>query len=203
MEEAEDIAAPEGDAAGGRSETRAREVEENRTAAVPAPGAGVVGEDDDDVVEVVRAPQVLGAGWVGVAHRTVVVRVTWGVAPAVARRKRTDLETGPWPRNPAGPVEDPEELERPAWGCSVALALEAPDPAPAKRTGHDERTEKKPPLRARAAASSHKKLTTAGLSSHLPTWALIHAGPGDYGIVPRGASRPLSGKKRRLRSGRS
>ena len=68
--------------------------------ALPRPltrGGLVVAEDDDDIVETILPPEVLGARRIGMAHAPIVVAVRGIVAPAVAPTERGDRQPRPRP----------------------------------------------------------------------------------------------------------
>ena len=72
------------DAALRRSIVIARDVQEDRAARARYHRRVIEPDDDDEIVEMILAPQRLDACAIGALHELVVRRIVWSVAPAIA-----------------------------------------------------------------------------------------------------------------------
>ena len=128
------------DAAGGRTEARPAEVEEDGAAAPAYARAKIPIKHADDVVEAVGAPHGLMSGGGGKADRTIVAAMPGILAPAVVPAHGAHRNGRARPHHAIAPnIEGQEPM--PAGGSgAVAFALQMGDAAAAERTGKDERT---------------------------------------------------------------
>jgi len=93
----------EGHTAGGRPEPRSRNMDEHRTAAVCNPRAGIVVKLDDQVVEVIIAPQPVAGRVLAQSKRPVVASVGRVFAPRVGPSDAADRQSGARPRTAVRP----------------------------------------------------------------------------------------------------
>src|SRR5262245_58512720 len=113
-------------AAGGGRETLACQMHEDRTASPGDARARVVVDFDDQVVEVIAAPEPV-AGLVRAAPEWPVIAAVAGVlAPGIVLPDGPDRQSGVWPRRAVGPPPQPAQSEQPARRPTVALALVGP-----------------------------------------------------------------------------
>jgi len=120
----------------------------------------VVVKHNDHIVEAVLAPETLGARWIRVADRAIVVTVADGVAPPVIGLERAHRKWRPWPPDTIGAIEHRDGLPLPARCRPVALALpERAAPSP-EGTWQDERSQAQPAPRRRSRASGNPQPAT-------------------------------------------
>ena len=87
-DEAQQLAARQGDAAGCRGQIRAGDMEEDGAAVALNARLHVVVKHDDQVIEAIAPPKLLGAARIGMPDRAVVVAVADGIAPAIRQSTR-------------------------------------------------------------------------------------------------------------------
>src|SRR6185437_6512794 len=115
------------DAARGRREAGAGEMEEDRAAAAPGAAGEILVEREDEIVEMVLAPHPVRAVPRRQPHRPIVARARRILAPALIAAQGLERGArGPQP-NAVGPVVAPQEPEPPGRRALVALALQADD----------------------------------------------------------------------------
>src|SRR5262245_53925588 len=125
----------ERDAALGWRIPGSRHMHEDGAAPAAHPRPSIVAQHDDEVVEPVRAPKPLRACRVWVTHRTVIVPIGGGVAPAVAWRKTPHGQPGRRPAAAIPAVEQAGKAPASHRRRAVALALAHPASAAAERAG--------------------------------------------------------------------
>src|SRR5436305_9450733 len=121
------------DAAGGRLKIVARQMQEHRAAPPCGARAKIVIDLDDEIVEMVLAPQAVAAAVAVEPHRLVVVSVARILAPRIFGRDGTDRQKGARLRVAVGA---PPQLARVKYALrrpTVTLALVGPDAATAER----------------------------------------------------------------------
>lgn len=132
------VAGLDGDAAGRGGALGGAQMEEDGAAAALAPGPDIVVENDDDIVEMVDAPEFLVGGGIGQANGPVVVAVAGLVAPAVAAGEGGH---GKGRRRRQGTVaaeQHPAQAPEAQWCAAIALAFPGGDAASAKEAGKNE-----------------------------------------------------------------
>ena len=141
------IARPQRDAAGGRRETRARDMDKDCAAATGNAWPGVVIDLDDDVIEAVVAPQPV-AWFIGRPPKGTVVAPVVGVfAPCVGRTDAADRKPCPRAGEPIGPPPQSHRTKLPVRRAAIAFPLVGPHAGAAKRNRQAPRTGAEPPLR--------------------------------------------------------
>jgi len=93
-----------------------------------------VAEDDNQVIEVVVAPEPLGARRIGVPHTPVVIAVARIVAPTVTDVERGYRQPRARSQEPIAAIEHAPQGETANWRRPVAFALVRPPPRAAQRT---------------------------------------------------------------------
>ena len=96
-------------------------MEEDGAAFAGRYGRVVVTQDNDDIVEMIFAPEVFGAGGSGVANVAVVVRVCWIVAPTVVGIERVNGEGERREGEAVGPIIDFAQRPAACGGCAIAF----------------------------------------------------------------------------------
>ena len=122
-------------AAGGGPVSRLGHMHEDGAAGAADARLGIVAQHNDDVVEAVRAPEMLGAGGIGMLDWPVVVAVSGRVAPAIAGPDLPQGQAGGWAPDAVGAIEHPQQLPAPDGSRPVSLALRRPPAAAAERAG--------------------------------------------------------------------
>jgi hypothetical protein len=141
------IARPKRDATGGRRETRARDVDKNRTAKPGNAWPCVVVDLDDDVIEAVVTPKPV-AWFIGRPPKCMVVAPVVGVfAPSVGGTDTANREPCPRTGQPIGAPPQSHRTKLPVRCAAIALPLAGPDAGAAKRNRQAPRTGAEPPLR--------------------------------------------------------
>lgn len=102
-------------------------VDENAAATAGDARARVVVDLDQEVVEVVIAPQPIawftGRPCIG----AIVPAIGWILAPGVGGAYATQRQQRSWPGKPVGPPPDSNRAESPARGAAIAFTLVCPD----------------------------------------------------------------------------
>jgi hypothetical protein len=99
------VLARQGHAAFGGLQAACRDMHEDGAAGCCSPRTPVVGDDDDDIVEPVAAPEMLRTCRIGMLDAAVVVAVVRCVAPSVVRPGRGEGEARARPREFVAAVE--------------------------------------------------------------------------------------------------
>ena len=106
---------------------------ENRAAASGDTRPRVVIDLDDEIVEMILAPEPV-AGFIGPAlERTIIAPVGGILAPGVVRSNRPDRQLRPRPRGAIGAPPEPPQLEQAARRATVAFALVGLNPSAPER----------------------------------------------------------------------
>ncbi len=132
------VAGLDGDAAGRGGALGGAQMEEDGAAAALAPGPDIVVENDDDIVEMVEAPEFLVGSGIGQANGPVVVAVAGLVAPAIAAGEGGH---GKGRRRRQGTVaaeQHPAQAPEAQWCAAIVLAFPGGDAASAKEAGENE-----------------------------------------------------------------
>src|ERR1700733_3749160 len=117
-------------ASGGRRKIRARQMKEHRTAAPDNPGLRVVIDLDDEIVEMIVAPQSITAVIMAERARPVVVAAGRVFTPGVPGADGANRQKGVRSRRTVGAPPQSQWPESPLWGSAVALALVGDDSTP-------------------------------------------------------------------------
>lgn len=111
------------DTSGGRQESIARKMDEHRAAAPGDARARVVIDLDNEIVEMIVAPEPV-AGLIRPApERSVVAPIRRVLAPGIVLPDRSDRKHRFRPRRAVGPPPQSPQPERSARRCAVALAF--------------------------------------------------------------------------------
>ncbi len=125
--------AAQSDAPGRRRKALTREMDEYRAAAPGNARARIVVDLDDEVVEVILAPEPV-ARLVGPAAEGAVVAPVGGVlVPGIVRADRPDRKPRARPRRAVRPPPQPPQLKAATRRAPVAFALVGPDTAAPER----------------------------------------------------------------------
>src|SRR5262249_7669171 len=139
----------------GRAESRAGNVDENRAAAARDPRAAIVVELDNQVVEVVGAPQAI-AGLVRAAlDCTIVPTVGRGFDPGVIGVDAPHRQQCARARQSVRAPPEPYQPERAAGCRAIAFALVGRNPGAAERHRNSLQTDGHPAPRPRSRAARH------------------------------------------------
>lgn len=128
----------DGNAAFRRAVIRPGKVKEDGAAAAMGARAHIVVEHDQQVIEVVVAPQPFVRGAVGPADRPVVIGVERRVTPAIIRCDRPDRQQRLRSGNAVGAIADFERPQLTGRCGAVTLALHPADPGAAERARQHE-----------------------------------------------------------------
>ena len=174
-EQGQQVVPPQRDTAGGRSKAIAGDVNEYGAAAAGYPGAGVVIDFDDQVVEAVVAAQPV-AWFIGrPAERAVIAAIRGVLAPGVVRPDAAGRQQGSRPHQAVGPPPQPHRVKPAGRGPAVAFALARFDAGTAKRDGKGFRAGKQPtpraPARPGANANDAQRSSLHGDRAGYPTRA--------------------------------
>src|SRR5277367_817645 len=112
------------DATDGRRKGLAGDVQEDRAARAGDGREEVVADDDQNIVDIVLAPELFDVGPIGQAHEPVVLGVLDIVDPGVVGRERAHRHRGRRQLHPIGAKEPAKQREVPDRRCEIALALE-------------------------------------------------------------------------------
>ena len=149
-------------ATGRRRTIRPREVKEYGTTPPRDTRAGVVVDLDEDVVEVILAPQTVARLRGRAAERTVVAAVGGILAPSQIGRNASCRKQR---AGPGVPIRSPPQAKRPktpARGRAVALELVGAQPSPPEHDGHRAPADEKnaPAAGSRPRAHPNKAVAT-------------------------------------------
>jgi hypothetical protein len=152
LQQAAKVPGVQGHTAGGGTEARARDVDENRAAAAGNARPGIMIELDNEVVEMIRPPKSVAGTAFRQQYGPVVPSIQRIFTPAVIlpdtpdrkQRFRTDGAVGP-PPEPPGPKPA-------ARGSAVPLVFIGPDSRAAESNRHPACPGNKPSLRAEPSA---------------------------------------------------
>src|SRR5947209_13965429 len=122
-EQATEAARSECDAAGSRPKSGAREVKKNRAAATRDPRPRVVVEFDEEIVEVIVAPQTVARRIGREPDRPVIPAVVRIFAPGVRDADAAQRQTRARAGCTVGAPPEPDEPKRALRSRAVALAL--------------------------------------------------------------------------------
>src|ERR1700722_9341083 len=117
-------------ASGGRRKIRARQMKEHRTAATGNPGLRVVINLDDEIVEMIVAPQPVAAVIMAERERSVVMAAGGVFTPGVLGPDGANRQKGLRSQRTIGAPPQLPWPESPLWGSAVALALVGDDSTP-------------------------------------------------------------------------
>src|ERR1700676_1779827 len=107
-------------------------MQEYRAAAAGNARRGVVIDLDDEIVEMVVAPEPIATVIAIQPYRPVVMAAVGGLAPAVRRPDGGNRQEGMRPRVPVGPPPQSPRPEGAFWGSAIALTLVGDDSAAPK-----------------------------------------------------------------------
>lgn len=152
----QEIFACKGNASGSRRKIGRCQVHEDGTAGAGKRWIIVESDDDDEVVEMIRAPHDFVPSNKGQENRPVVVFVPEVVAPPVHRRDGRYRKRTLRPHFPVGPEEQPSQRPHTGRGAAVPLHLSIDD------AGRSERTAKLAATKTRAPLPVHHDVSHAG-----------------------------------------
>jgi hypothetical protein len=120
-------------ASGSRRKILARQVKKYRAAEAGDAGAGVVIDLDDEIVEVVVAPEPVRAGIAGEPDRSIVMAAGGILAPAILGANSASGQEGLRPRMTVGAPPQTQRPENASGRPTVALALVGKNSSAPKR----------------------------------------------------------------------
>ena len=123
------------DAACGRSEVLARNMDEDGAAAAGDPWPVVVIDLDDQIVEVVVSLQPVARLARAATDRAVVAAIGRVLAPGIARSDGADWQRGPGPGDSVGPPPQPLQPELSPRRSPISFPLVGKNAPPAQRDG--------------------------------------------------------------------
>src|ERR1700727_2024210 len=117
-------------ASGGRRKIRANEMKEHRTAAAGNRGLRVVIDLDDEIVEMIVAPEPVAAIIISECERPIVMAAQRVFTPGVLGADDANRQKRVRSRRTVGAPPQLPRPENPLWGPAVALALVGDDSTP-------------------------------------------------------------------------
>lgn len=118
-------------------------MEKYRTAKAGDPRGGVVIDFDDEIVEMVIAPQSITIVAATEFQRSIVMPAGWVFTPGVVRTNGANRQKGLRPRVAVGAPPQALWQKSPLWGPTIALAFVGDDATPTQgnrdrvRAGHE------------------------------------------------------------------
>jgi len=127
---------PQADAPRRRCQARCRDVDEDGATASAHARPVIVPDDDDEVVETIRAPQVLCARRIRMANAPVVVAILRVVAPPIVGVEPSHGQARLRSPQLVWAIEGLPHRKMADGRCPIPLALKRPPSRPPERTGH-------------------------------------------------------------------
>lgn len=146
-EKPQQIFATQADAARGRREPVAGDMDEDRAAAAGNAGPRIVVDLDNEVVEPVDALEPIARFTGRAPERLVITAISRPLAPGIFGPDPSHRQGGAWPWQAIGAPPQPNRTKAACRRGPVAFALIGLDTGPAKRNRNDGPPSRQPPLR--------------------------------------------------------
>lgn len=125
--------ARKGDAAGGGTEIRPGDMNENRAAAPRYARPHIVVDFDNEIIKAVAAAEPVAWSIGRAPKRSIVAPVGGVLAPRIVDADGLDGKQAARPWQAIGPPPDPNGVKAAGWGAAIAFPLVDFDPAPPQR----------------------------------------------------------------------
>ncbi len=122
-------------------------MDEDGAAASGHSGPRIVIDLDDQVIEIIIAPEPVAWFSGRPPEGTIVAPTMWILAPGVVRANPANRQQCPRTQQAVGPPPQPYRMKPALWGAAVAFALGSPDAGAPQRDSNGQPADKQPTLR--------------------------------------------------------